>query len=343
MPSSLNKEEDHSQEILFHVHNAANAYGHLYGVDLLRDNGIAVIVNCREKEENGVDIRLIIGRHIINEINQCDNIHIQLYAGRIYETIEEISTSFMEASAAASEYSFGKEDTIILFEQIAEKEENTEFPILEQALYIQCIKQANTGEALKALEKMVDDIRALNSFLISQCLCYDIINLLIKTVNQINGLESQSLDLKELCTFHDVEEFYEKSKKATISICEQYGSYRTLKNKEQKSEMLRYVNDHYSQQTISLDVLAGQFNLSANYVSRFFKQETGCSFIQYITMLRMDKARELLLNTDLPIKDIVVQIGYIDVANFVRKFKAYEGVTPGQYREKMRKETNTAY
>lgn len=98
--------------------------------------------------------------------------------------------------------------------------------------------------------------------------------------------------------------------------------------------MLRYVNDHYSQQTISLDVLAGQFNLSANYVSRFFKQETGCSFIQYITMLRMDKARELLLNTDLPIKDIVVQIGYIDVANFVRKFKAYEGVTPGQYREK---------
>ena len=153
LPSSLNKEEDHSQEILFHVHNAANAYGHLYGVDLLRDNGIAVIVNCREKEENGVDIRLIIGRHIINEINQCDNIHIQLYAGRIYETIEEISTSFMEASAAASEYSFGKEDTIILFEQIAEKEENTEFPILEQALYIQCIKQANTGEALKALEK----------------------------------------------------------------------------------------------------------------------------------------------------------------------------------------------
>ena len=94
--------------------------------------------------------------------------------------------------------------------------------------------------------------------------------------------------------------------------------------------MLRYVNDHYSQQTISLDVLAGQFNLSANYVSRFFKQETGFSIGSY-------------LNTDLPIKDIVVQIGYIDVANFVRKFKAYEGVTPGQYREKMRKETNTAY
>ena len=43
------------------------------------------------------------------------------------------------------------------------------------------------------------------------------------------------------------------------------------------------------------------------------------------------------MNTDIPVKDIVAQIGYIDAANFVRKFKGYEGITPGQYREKMRK------
>ena len=73
-------------------------------------------------------------------------------------------------------------------------------------------------------------------------------------------------------------------------------------------------------------------------MSRFFKQETGCSFIQYITMIRMDCAKELLINSDMQIKDIVAQIGYIDVANFVRKFKTYEGVTPGQYREKMRRQ-----
>ena len=52
----------------------------------------------------------------------------------------------------------------------------------------------------------------------------------------------------------------------------------------------------------------------------------------------MDCAKELLINSDMQIKDIVAQIGYIDVANFVRKFKTYEGVTPGQYREKMRRQ-----
>ena len=59
--------------------------------------------------------------------------------------------------------------------------------------------------------------------------------------------------------------------------------------------------------------------------------------MQYITMIRMDRAKELLVNSNMQIKDVVAEVGYIDVANFVRKFKNYEGMTPGQYRE-MRKE-----
>ena len=87
---------------------------------------------------------------------------------------------------------------------------------------------------------------------------------------------------------------------------------------------------------MGLESVADEFGVSSNYLSRFFKQETGCSFIQYVTMIRMDRARELLVNSNKQIKEIVAEIGYIDVANFVRKFKGYEGATPGQYRDKMR-------
>lgn len=97
------------------------------------------------------------------------------------------------------------------------------------------------------------------------------------------------------------------------------------------------MNQHFNDNNLGLESVAEEFTVSANYLSRFFKQETGCSFIQYVTMLRMDRARELLVNTDKQIKDIVADIGYIDVANFVRKFKNYEGITPGQYRERMRR------
>jgi AraC-like DNA-binding protein len=44
-------------------------------------------------------------------------------------------------------------------------------------------------------------------------------------------------------------------------------------------------------------------------------------------------AKKVLINSDRPIKDIVADIGYVDVSNFVRKFKKREGITPGRYRE----------
>ena len=59
--------------------------------------------------------------------------------------------------------------------------------------------------------------------------------------------------------------------------------------------------------------------------------------MRYVTMMGMNRAKEVVVNSNMQIKDVVAEVGYIDVANFVRKFKNYEGMTPGQYRE-MRKE-----
>ncbi|MCI5564829.1 MAG: AraC family transcriptional regulator [Clostridiales bacterium] len=71
-------------------------------------------------------------------------------------------------------------------------------------------------------------------------------------------------------------------------------------------------------------------------MSRFYKQETGYTFTQYVTLLRLNRAKRLLTESNLSIREIVEQIGYIDTASFVRKFKACEGITPGQWRETYR-------
>ena len=184
---------------------------------------------------------------------------------------------------------------------------------------------------------MIHEIEKLKSFVMMQCLCFDIINVAIRTLDSMKGFEIQNLDMKKLCTFGSLPEFEEKVSALTVQICQQYSKFKTKQNDQLKAEILNYVNGHYGDCGMGLDLLSEQFGISVNQLSRFFKQETGCTFIQYITMLRMDKARELLMNTDIPVKDIVAQIGYIDAANFVRKFKGYEGITPGQYREKMRK------
>ena len=331
-------EEDKNLRIMTVLAGFMQPFIHVYGLDMLKDNGIAVIVNCGERTagEKNVDIRLSVADHLCRELETRYEISIPFYIGRIYEDVMDINRSFLESAAIASDYHMLGNQKVILFEEIGYEEQNIQYPILEQALFIQCLKQANEEAALKALDNMIGEIEPLKSFVITQCLCFDIINITIKTLDQLKGFELKNVDLKKLITFKSLPEFREKMAGLTIEMCRQFAEFKDSRNNERKSEILDYVNCHYGDSSMGLESVADEFGVSSNYLSRFFKQETGCSFIQYVTMIRMDRARELLVNSNKQIKEIVAEIGYIDVANFVRKFKGYEGVTPGQYREKMR-------
>ena len=331
-------EEDKNLRIMTVLAGFMQPFIHVYGLDMLKDNGIAVIVNCGERTagEKNVDIRLSVADHLCRELETRYEISIPFYIGRIYEDVMDINRSFLESAAIASDYHMLGNQKVILFEEIGYEEQNIQYPILEQALFIQCLKQANEEAALKALDNMIGEIEPLKSFVITQCLCFDIINITIKTLDQLKGFELKNVDLKKLITFKSLPEFREKMAGLTIEMCRQFAEFKDSRNNERRSEILDYVNCHYGDSSMGLESVADEFGVSSNYLSRFFKQETGCSFIQYVTMIRMDRARELLVNSNKQIKEIVAEIGYIDVANFVRKFKGYEGVTPGQYREKMR-------
>lgn len=97
------------------------------------------------------------------------------------------------------------------------------------------------------------------------------------------------------------------------------------------NKIVRFVQSHLAEE-ISLSVLAEEFHFSAQYVSQLFKNEIGVNFLTYLTNIRMEKAKKLLLNTDLPIAEISEQSGYGDYRVFTKVFKKSEGVTPSQYR-----------
>jgi AraC-like DNA-binding protein len=66
--------------------------------------------------------------------------------------------------------------------------------------------------------------------------------------------------------------------------------------------------------------------------SRFFKRNTGNTFVKHLTSLRISDACDLLVNTDLPITEVCFEAGYMNVSNFNRAFRKQRGVTPGRYR-----------
>ncbi|MGE7907423.1 helix-turn-helix domain-containing protein [Peribacillus sp. NPDC094092] len=94
---------------------------------------------------------------------------------------------------------------------------------------------------------------------------------------------------------------------------------------------LTYINLHYTED-ISLEKVAQHVYLSANYFSTVFKETTGLSFIEYLTHLRIDKAKSLLMDLDYTIYKIAEDVGYSTPRYFSRVFKSITGMTPSQFR-----------
>ena len=99
-------------------------------------------------------------------------------------------------------------------------------------------------------------------------------------------------------------------------------------------DAIAYINEHYSDEELSLNTLAAQVNFSPNHLSSIFKQETGQPFIKYLTDYRMNMAKELLSRTSKKSNEIGILVGYKDPHYFSYLFKKTQGVTPTQYRNK---------
>ena len=78
--------------------------------------------------------------------------------------------------------------------------------------------------------------------------------------------------------------------------------------------------------------MAQEVLFSPYYVSRLFKEELGLTFIEYLTKIRIDAAKRLLLETNMTVSEISDLVGYQDPSYFTKVFKKREGVTPTQFR-----------
>lgn len=102
----------------------------------------------------------------------------------------------------------------------------------------------------------------------------------------------------------------------------------------------RYLQEHLAED-LCLSVLAEEFHLNPQYISQLFKNEIGVNFLSYLTNIRMEKAKKLLLSTSLSVADVAERSGYGDYRVFTKVFKKSEGITPSQYRRDFLEETGT--
>lgn len=95
---------------------------------------------------------------------------------------------------------------------------------------------------------------------------------------------------------------------------------------------VQFIDENFSDEDISLNKVADHVGVSPNHLSSTFSKELGSTFIEYLTRCRIDRAKDLLANTDLRSSEVAYEVGYKDPHYFSAAFKKACGMTPKEYR-----------
>lgn len=136
--------------------------------------------------------------------------------------------------------------------------------------------------------------------------------------------EIRPKEIKELLCKID-EKIKSKDIKPNLYIKDKKEDKKTYSKSIEKS--LRYIEDNYKNHISLIDV-AKHIYLSHEYFSRLFKEEVGENFSTYLTVYRINKAKELIKGTDMKISQIAMEVGYSNPGYFSKNYKKYMGVSP---------------
>jgi AraC-like DNA-binding protein len=109
-----------------------------------------------------------------------------------------------------------------------------------------------------------------------------------------------------------------------------------LESKDLALQLMAYLADHYNTPAIS-QAMSDQFHFTADYLTRRMKRYSGITPYQYIQQIRIEKAKELLANTDYKLSFIAKEVGYHDLTVFYKAFRKTAGIAPGKWRLRNRR------
>lgn len=143
------------------------------------------------------------------------------------------------------------------------------------------------------------------------------------------GLPSFHEELTKLYVRSEIENWFKN--RLILPMIMEFRERRDSQYHNLSGQLIDMIQQHFDED-LTLEECASRLHYNAFYLSSVFKKETNMTFSEYLTMYRFKKAKEWLVETDMPVKDIAQKLCYNNPQNFIRSFRKQEGMTPGQYR-----------
>lgn len=191
--------------------------------------------------------------------------------------------------------------------------------------------QADLAEILQEIKKSRLSVEAIGILINNMMLLSN------KTINEL-GIHPEEIFGEDFTSFFDIETIHDISQleASLYQHFETISEYIRRKHQKQNEQMISRIIEDLNKkycENISLTHMAKRYNVSCGYLSLQFKRYTNQNFIDFLTNLRMKKAKELLKNSKLKVYEIGEKVGYSDAFYFSAAFKKAVGVSPSDYRE----------
>lgn len=138
--------------------------------------------------------------------------------------------------------------------------------------------------------------------------------------------------LRNLQEIENLDDLCHSLQETLDAFSENMFEYIPTKNHDLIKKAIHFISKNFSG-NLTLETVADHVHLNPAYFSSMFKQSTGSTFKEYLSMVRIEESKRLLANTDYSIIDIAIATGFEDQSYFSRVFKKYTGLTPRQYRQ----------
>lgn len=306
----------------------------------------SAIIFMGDTEEELLDKQKEILSNMEKLLSSYEDVTYFIGVGEPVNRLREIPASFEQASHAFANRFLMKENTTLYYRDLtlSEKEETEEFSIqdvnpkqFDRTRIQEFLKTGAEDEVVYFVEEFFKNLgnSIAESKLFRQYIAMDCYFCVTEFVSELqldkSLIEPPDMSTGILKSGKQIMKYFEKIIARAIALREQVASNRYG---DVVKEVITYIEEHYRDEELSLNVIASHVNFSPNHLSMVFSQQTGQTLIKYLTDFRMNKAKEMMKCTNKKTNVIAMEVGYKDSHYFSYLFKKTQGVTPTQYRSK---------